>query len=66
MHYSHGQLNYPVYAYAQSYTDGYVEDTHQHDRIQLLHTLSGVIHVRTGFVSLSILSRKTELTICIS
>ena len=48
MHYSHGQLNYPIYAYAQSYTDGYVEDTHQHDRIQLLHTLSGVIHVRTS------------------
>ncbi len=48
MHYSHGQLNYPVYAYAQSYTDGYVEGTHQHDRIQLLHTLSGVIHVRTS------------------
>lgn len=48
MHYSHGQLNYPVYAYAQSYTDGYVEGTHEHDRIQLLHTLSGVIHVRTS------------------
>lgn len=48
MHYSHGQLNYPIYAYAQSYTDGYVEDTHHHDRIQLLHTLSGVIHVRTS------------------
>lgn len=48
MHYSHGQLNYPVYAYAQSYTDGHIEDTHQHSRIQLLHTLSGVIHVRTS------------------
>lgn len=48
MHYSHGQLNYPIYAYAQSYTAGYIEDTHQHDRIQLLHTLSGVIHVRTA------------------
>lgn len=47
MHYSHGQLNYPIYAYAQSYTAGYMEDTHQHDRIQLLHTLSGVIHVQT-------------------
>lgn len=47
MHYSHGQLNYPVYAYAQSYADGYIEVTHEHDRIQLLHTLSGVIHVTT-------------------
>lgn len=47
MHYVHGQLNYPIYAYAQSYTDGYFEDTHEHDRIQLLHTLSGVIHVNT-------------------
>lgn len=47
MQYSHGQLNYPVYAYAQSYLNGHKEDTHQHDRIQLLHTLSGVIHVRT-------------------
>ncbi|WP_173911765.1 helix-turn-helix transcriptional regulator [Acinetobacter sp. Marseille-Q1618] len=47
MHYSHGQLNYPIYAYAQSYADGYFEDFHQHDRIQLLHTLSGVIHVQT-------------------
>lgn len=48
MHYSHGQLNYPVYAYAQSYIDGYIEGIHQHDRIQLLHTLSGVIHVQTS------------------
>ncbi|WP_111895496.1 AraC family transcriptional regulator [Acinetobacter sp. MB5] len=47
MHYCHGQLNYPIYAYAQSYTDGYMEAMHQHDRIQLLHTLSGVIHVGT-------------------
>ena len=48
MHYSHGQLNYPVYAYARAYNHGYEEDFHQHDRIQLLHTLSGVIHVRTS------------------
>lgn len=48
MHYSHGQLNYPVYAYAQSYIDGHIEDMHQHERIQLLHTLSGVIHVQTS------------------
>jgi len=48
LHYSHGQLNYPVYAYAQSYIDGYIEGIHQHDRIQLLHTLSGVIHVQTS------------------
>lgn len=47
MHYVHGQLNYPIYAYAQSYADGYMETTHEHDRIQLLHTLSGVIHVTT-------------------
>ncbi|MBF7687639.1 AraC family transcriptional regulator [Acinetobacter rathckeae] len=47
MHYFHGQLNYPVYAYAQSYNDGYSEGKHRHDRIQLLHTLSGVIHVKT-------------------
>lgn len=47
VHYSHGQLNYPIYAYAQSYVDGYFEGFHQHDRIQLLHTLSGVIHVQT-------------------
>lgn len=47
MHYVHGQLNYPVYAYAQSYTNGYSESEHCHDRIQLLHTLSGVIHVKT-------------------
>lgn len=47
MHYSHGQLSYPIYAYAQSYSHGYVEGIHQHDRIQLLHTLSGVIHVET-------------------
>lgn len=48
MHYTHGQLNYPVYAYAKSYTNGYIENIHQHERIQLLHTLTGVIHVRTS------------------
>lgn len=48
MNYSHGQLNYPIYAYAQSYSDGYIEGIHQHDRIQLLHTLSGVIYVQTS------------------
>ncbi|MCF9047528.1 AraC family transcriptional regulator [Acinetobacter nectaris] len=48
MNYLHGQLNYAVYAYAQSYPSGYIEDMHQHDRIQLLHTLSGVIHVQTA------------------
>lgn len=48
VHYSHGQLNYSIYAYAQSYADGHMEVTHQHDRIQLLHTLSGVIHVQTA------------------
>lgn len=47
MHYVHGQLEYPIYAYAQSYPHGYSEAMHQHDRIQLLHTLSGVIHVTT-------------------
>lgn len=47
MFYSHGQLNYPVYAYARSYNSGHKEDIHQHNRIQLLHTLSGVIHVKT-------------------
>ncbi|WP_374974220.1 AraC family transcriptional regulator [Acinetobacter venetianus] len=47
MNYSHGQLNYPVFAYAKNYDNGYVEDVHQHDRIQLLHTLTGVIHVKT-------------------
>lgn len=47
MNYSHGQSNYPVFAYARNYDNGYIEDFHQHDRIQLLHTLTGVIHVKT-------------------
>lgn len=47
MDYTHGQLKYPIFAYAKDYDHGYFEDFHQHDRIQLLHTLSGVIHVKT-------------------
>lgn len=33
VHYSHGQLNYPIYAYAQSYMDGHIEDLHHHERV---------------------------------
>ncbi|AXY59050.1 AraC family transcriptional regulator [Acinetobacter sp. WCHAc010052] len=45
--YSHGYLNYPVYAFSQDYRHGHVEDWHEHERIQLIHTLTGVIRIQT-------------------
>ncbi|AOA59361.1 AraC family transcriptional regulator [Acinetobacter larvae] len=47
MHYHHGHLDYPIFAFAQHYAHGCTEPFHQHDRIQLLHSLSGAIHVQT-------------------
>ncbi|KAF1025505.1 MAG: HTH-type transcriptional regulator NimR [Acinetobacter bereziniae] len=45
--YDHGFLDYPVFAFSEKYTHGHVEDWHSHDRIQLIHTLTGVIRVQT-------------------
>ncbi|OTG95451.1 AraC family transcriptional regulator [Acinetobacter sp. ANC 3832] len=45
--FDHGYLNYPIYAFSENYPHGHIEDWHQHDRIQLIHTLSGVIRVQT-------------------
>lgn len=45
--FQHGYQHYCVYAFSQNYQHGHVENWHQHDRIQLIHTLSGVIRVQT-------------------
>lgn len=45
--FKYGFLDYPVYAFSENYPHGHIEDWHQHDRIQLIHTLSGVIRVQT-------------------
>ncbi|WP_288455395.1 helix-turn-helix transcriptional regulator [uncultured Acinetobacter sp.] len=45
--YDHGFLDYPVYAFTENYSHGHVEDWHSHDRVQLIHTLTGVIRVQT-------------------
>ncbi|MCH7314194.1 helix-turn-helix transcriptional regulator [Acinetobacter sp. ANC 3882] len=45
--FEHGFLDYPVYAFSENYPHGHIEDWHSHDRIQLIHTLSGVIRVQT-------------------
>ena len=41
-HYDHGFLDYPIYAFTENYSHGHIEDWHSHERIQLIHTLSGV------------------------
>ncbi|WP_038346075.1 AraC family transcriptional regulator [Acinetobacter sp. A47] len=46
-HFQHGFLDYPVYAFSENYPHGHIEDWHSHERIQLIHTLSGVIRVQT-------------------
>ena len=45
--FKHGFLDYPVYAFSENYPHGHIEDWHSHDRIQLIHTLTGVIRVQT-------------------
>lgn len=45
--YDHGFLDYPVFAFNEFYKHGHIEDWHHHDRIQLVHTLSGVIRIQT-------------------
>lgn len=45
--FEHGFVDYPVYAFSENYPHAHVEDWHSHDRIQLIHTLSGVIRVQT-------------------
>ena len=45
--FKHGFLDYPVYAFSENYPHGHLEDWHSHDRIQLIHTLTGVIRVQT-------------------
>ncbi|ENX19151.1 hypothetical protein F892_03311 [Acinetobacter vivianii] len=45
--FKHGFLDYPVYAFSENYLHGHIEDWHSHDRIQLIHTLTGVIRVQT-------------------
>ena len=45
--FQHGFLDYPVYAFSENYPHGHVEDWHHHDRIQMIHTLSGVIRIQT-------------------
>ena len=45
--YDHGFLDYPIYAFTENYSHGHIEDWHSHERIQLIHTLSGVIRIQT-------------------
>lgn len=45
--FKHGFLDYPVYAFSENYPHGHIEDWHSHERIQLIHTLTGVIRVQT-------------------
>jgi len=45
--FNHGYLDYPIYAFSQNYSHGHVEAWHSHDRIQLIHTLTGVIRIQT-------------------
>ena len=45
--FNHGYLDYPIYAFSKNYQHGHVEEWHQHDRIQLIHTLTGVLRVET-------------------
>lgn len=45
--FKHGFLDYPIYAFSENYPHGHIEDWHSHDRIQLIHTLTGVIRVQT-------------------
>lgn len=45
--FKHSFLDYPVYAFSENYPHGHIEDWHRHDRIQLIHTLTGVIRVQT-------------------
>lgn len=45
--FKHGFLDYPVYAFSENYPHGHIEDWHSHDRIQLIHTLTGVIRIQT-------------------
>ncbi|MDQ8935109.1 AraC family transcriptional regulator [Acinetobacter rudis] len=44
----HGYSDYEVFAFAQGYTHGHVENWHQHPHIQLIHTLTGVMRVETA------------------
>ncbi|TCM70812.1 AraC-like DNA-binding protein [Acinetobacter calcoaceticus] len=43
----HGYADYPIYAFSKNYPHGHVEDWHHHQRIQLIHTLTGVLRVQT-------------------
>ena len=43
----HGYADYPIFAFSKNYPHGHVETWHCHERIQLIHTLSGVLRVQT-------------------
>lgn len=45
---THGFADYSVFAFAQNYSNGHVEEWHQHEHIQLIHTLTGVIRIETA------------------
>ncbi|WP_139853089.1 AraC family transcriptional regulator [Acinetobacter pullicarnis] len=45
--FNHGYLDYPIFAFSQNYAHGHIEAWHSHERIQLIHTLSGVIRIQT-------------------
>lgn len=45
--FQHGYADYPIYAFSKNYPHAHVEAWHCHERIQLIHTLSGVLRVQT-------------------